>query len=487
MLLTNRRVALIYLCLAGMEAAWLLPLWLLAYRGAPAPLASFAILFVGLLAWMLALELLSLAGVQSPLYDVVALSAMAVIGLLLVRLVLYPGWPGLSLGWIGRAVSETANYRAGLIPPALMLIGFNLLLWQRATVATSRDLSFFSVGVAFRSGMLLLFAGGAVCAAVREVNLLPLLLTYFVLGLTAVALARISEKASEAQSAGATMTSRRLLQVLLAIGGTVGLIGVLAQGYTPEGVRGFLRLLNPLWQLLRPLLLALLFVLARLLDPVLIWLEQVVVRLLGSEAGFPEIATPATGAGQQPAPGAPASSWLGPLLIDVLIAIGIALAALALLVVLLLYLERVGRFGTRAEAEDEDGEAITLGGGILSRGLASLRNASRLLRRFGFSRQLLAAVSVQNIYANLCRLAGRQGHPRPPAQPPDDYLATLTRVFPDHEPALARITAAYMRVHYGDQPVTPAELTQVRADYRVVRDDSGDGETRRRGDGETRR
>ncbi len=106
----------------------------------------------------------------------------------------------------------------------------------------------------------------------------------------------------------------------------------------------------------------------------------------------------------------------------------------------------------------------------MGRGLAALRNASRLLRRFGLSRQLLAAVSVQNIYANLCRLAGRQGQPRPATQPPDDYLATLHRVFPGHEPALERITAAYMRVHYGDQPVTAAELAALRADYRTVRE-----------------
>lgn len=470
MLLTNRRVALIYLCLAGTEAAWLLPLWLLAYRAAPAPLASFAILFGGLLAWMLALELLSRAGVKSPLYDLIALGALAVTSLLLVRLVLYGGWPGLGLGWLGRAAVETMDYRAGMVPPALALIGFNLLLWQRATVATSRDLSFFGVGVAFRSGLLLLLAGGAICAAVRGVNLLPLLWAYFALGLTAVALARISEKASEAQSAGAAVPLRRLAQVLFAIGGTVGLIGVLAQGYTPAGVRSFLRLFDPLWQFLRPLFLALLFLLARLLNPVLLWFEQVVIRLLGSQANLPEVAIAPPAVGEQAASQEGIASWLGPLLVDAAIVIGIALAALALLVVLLLYLERVGRIGVRTEAEAEDGETVTLGGGILARGLASLRNASRLLRRFGVGRQLLAAVSVQNIYANLCRLAAREGRPRPPAQPPDDYLPALGRAFPGHEAALARITAAYMRVHYGDQPVTAAELAVLRQDYRAVRE-----------------
>ena len=48
------------------------------------------------------------------------------------------------------------------------LIAINLVLWQRATSATSRDPSFFNVGVSFRLGMLLLIAGAGLlsfCAA----------------------------------------------------------------------------------------------------------------------------------------------------------------------------------------------------------------------------------------------------------------------------------------------------------------------------------
>jgi hypothetical protein len=92
------------------------------------------------------------------------------------------------------------------------------------------------------------------------------------------------------------------------------------------------------------------------------------------------------------------------------------------------------------------------------------------VRRFGVSRQLLAAVSVQNIYANLCRLARQRGYPRRPAQPPDAYLPVLTQAFAGHEEALERITAAYMRVHYGDRSVSMDELSALRADYRAVRE-----------------
>jgi len=91
------------------------------------------------------------------------------------------------------------------------------------------------------------------------------------------------------------------------------------------------------------------------------------------------------------------------------------------------------------------------------------------VRRFGFGRQLLAAISVQNMYANLSRVASRRGYARHPAQPPDDYLPILVQAFGGHEEPLSRITEAYMRVHYGDQPVTRADLTQLRRDYDEAR------------------
>jgi hypothetical protein len=87
------------------------------------------------------------------------------------------------------------------------------------------------------------------------------------------------------------------------------------------------------------------------------------------------------------------------------------------------------------------------------------------VRRFGVGRQLLAAISVQNMYANLCRLAGQRGYPRHPAQPPDRYLPVLEQAFGGHNEALSRITMAYMRVHYGDRAVGIGELSRLRRDY----------------------
>lgn len=465
MLLTHRRAALLHLCLAVLQASWLTPFVLLLYPQPLGPSQALGGLAAALVIWMLALELLS-RRLDSPAFDAVSLALMALTSLLAVRLLLYGGGPPLSLRWLGPAVRDALNFRAGL-PPALVIVGANLLLWQRATAATSRDLTFFGVGVTFRGGMLLLFLGGGIYAAVRGVELLALLWVYFAVGLLAVSLARISEKALDAQSAGAILPARRLAQVVVAVAATLGLALVASLAYSPAGLRRFLALFNPLWELLRPLLLALLLLLGRVMDPFLIWLEGVVLRLLRSPAATEDIA-PAAAAGNAPAAPGGLPAWPLQLASDILILVLIIGAALGLIVFLLLYLERVRGGRGRAEGEEEGQERGTFGRGILGRGFNALRDAVRLTRRFGLSRQLLAAISVQNIYANLTRIAGRHGRGRLPAQPPDAYLPVLATVFPGHDAALERITAAYMRVHYGDQPVSSAELAALRADYRAV-------------------
>lgn len=468
MLLANRRVAFLHLLLAAMQAAWIAPFLALVWTPALSPWEAYAIALGGLLAWMVVLELLSRAA-ESPRYDMLALGLLVASCLLLVRLVLYGGGRPWDLSWIGRSLADTANWTNGL-PPVVVLLAANLLLWQRASAATSRDLNFFSVGLTFRSGLLLLLLGGALVTGIRGAAPLGLLWLYLALGLSAVAVSRISEKATDAQSIGRLLPPRRLLQTLAAVSGAIGVSWLVSLIYTDAGIRGFFRLFDPLWQLLRPLLLALLVVLARLLNPGLLWLEAAITRMLASfSPDLAELGPPATGTAAGPNPFERLPAWPFELARDALIIAGAVLAVLGLIIFLLLYLERVHKSGLAGEAEDEGLDRATFGGGILGRTLGSLRGAAGLVRRFGVGRDLLAAISVQNIYANVCRLARQRGRPRLPSQPPDDYLPVLAQVFPGQEERLRRITAAYMRVHYGDHPVQGEELTALREDYGVLR------------------
>jgi hypothetical protein len=472
MLLSDRTRALLYLCLAGMEAAWATPFFLLLYRRMPFIWAAYGLLLGALLAWILVLDLLNRTQVASPIYQIIVLGLIAITSLAI--LVLSPGAAALSRGPAG-----LLDFRSGIaVGVALALT--SLFLWQRATSATSRDLSFFNVGVSFRLGLLLLILGGAIAGALVPApgqpagqNLLPLLWLYLGFGLASVALARIDEKASEAQSAGRPLPLRRMVQLLLTIGVTLGIAGLLSRVYVPENIGRVLGLLVPVWRLIRPVAVAVGMLLLKLLGPLLEWLVTWLRAIF--ERGWTELQPVQT----EMAPSAEAESGilerlpssLTSALGNILLVLGILVAAGLVIGFFLLYLDRVRRRNRApAEEEEEGAEPVTMGAGLLNRGAQTLRGLAGLVRRFGVSRQLLAAVSVQNIYANLCRLARQRGYPRRPAQPPDAYLQVLTQAFAGHEEALERITAAYMRVHYGDRPVSMDELSTLRADYRAVRE-----------------
>ncbi len=53
---------------------------------------------------------------------------------------------------------------------------------------------------------------------------------------------------------------------------------------------------------------------------------------------------------------------------------------------------------------------------------------------------------------------------------PDEYLPILNQALPGQDVALQRLTRAYMRVHYGDHPISEGELSQIRADFRAIQE-----------------
>jgi hypothetical protein len=475
MLLTSRRWGLLHLCLAGMEMAWLTPFFLLVYRPLDnrAPLLAFLGLFSALLIFILTLELLNYLEFDWPFYELTVLGLIVISSLLFVRLWRYLGMPWGDFSWLAITLGALFDFLHGF-RPELVLILTSVLLWQRAANATSRELDFFSVGLSFRSGLLLLILGASLFSALIGKDARPILWLYLGLGLTAVSLARTYDKAAGARSAGSQQSLRRWGQLLLSVGVTVVGAAWLSILVTPQSVKSNLGTwLKPLWRLLSPVMGLLRQVVLWLLEPIFLWLQWLIRWLLehwdtsvlegllsASESQF-ELDQASEQEGILSA--VPAWAWTGLRYLLILLAIAVLLS------LVLLFLGRVRSKSERDEAEEEHAEEITLGGATLGRGVRWLRDIAGLVRRFGLSRQLLAAISVQNIYANLCRLARRRGYPRHPAQPPDDYLPILAQAFAGWEEALIRITAAYMQVHYGDQPLTAAELAQIRQDYHRVR------------------
>src|SRR5512133_1271780 len=406
MLLANRRLALIYFCLAAMEVAWLTPYLLLFYWGVPGLSAwgLYAALLAALLAWMFALDFLSRRQVTSPRFELAVLGLIVLSSVLLVRTLLYPGLLLGDMHWFGRSLAALSDFNVGLRPEWTLIL-VNFFLWQRAASASSREVGFFSVGVSFRLDMLLLILGAALFGYFRGQDARPFLWLYFGLGLFAVSVARVHEGAVGARSSGRPLPWIRLAQLALAVGLTVVLAAGLSALYTSGAIKGFLGWLAPLWRLLGILLLRLLMLLFLILVPVLVWLQD---RLQGLD--LRPLADALTALRQAleplqqqagPAAGPVLPAWAGTALRD----LGILLVILLALGFVWLYLEKIRRQNVRDEAETEVGEEVTLGGSPLQRAAQRLRDWLALVRRFGLSPQLLAAVSVQNIYANICRLA----------------------------------------------------------------------------------
>ena len=209
MLLTNRRLGLLLFCLAGMEIAWITPFFLLFYRPVTdmSPWVVFVGLFGSLLAFMLILEILNLLQVDWPYYELAVIGLILVTSLLFVRFWLYRDVPLGNFRWLGNALGALFDFQQG-IRPEVMLILTSVLLWQRAANATSRDVGFFGVGVSFRLGLLLLILGASILSLLKGQDTRPILWLYLAMGLTAVAVARVHEKASDAWSAGSPPVTR---------------------------------------------------------------------------------------------------------------------------------------------------------------------------------------------------------------------------------------------------------------------------------------
>lgn len=473
MLLSDRYQGLIHFCLIGMEVSWITPFvaLLLHQQGWEwSATVVFARLLVVLLGWVLVLELLNKLGVDSPAYELVVSALVVVCSLLLVRSWLYAGAALGDFGWLRNVFDALFNIHLGL-RSELVLILASLLLWQRAASGTSRSLDFFDVGVSFRLGILLLVLGAGLLNYVTGEAVAALLWIYLALGLTAVAVSRIRDKAASARSAGRTLPLRRLIQLLATVGLTVGGVAWLSLFYTSAGLKTALGWLRPLWTVLGFLMRPLMYVLFWVVQIVLGFMDWVMRRVLAGmdltilKDLVENLSSLAVLLQQRGEGGLTLPPWLltglryAGVLLGILLAVGFVL----------LSLRKIRSRGRRQELEEASGEEVTFGGGTLGRGWRWLRDRAGLVRRFGLGRQLLAAISVQNIYANLCRLGSRRGYPRHPSQPPDDYLPVLVEAFQGHEEPLGRITAAYMRVHYGEHPVSRAELAELRRDYSQVR------------------
>jgi hypothetical protein len=344
----------------------------------------------------------------------------------------------------------------------LLLIITNYFLWLRVARYTDRSLTFFGIGVSFRLGMLLVVIGSTVLSYTTDLYYAAIfyMVLFFAFGLCAVALARIDQKAvGSANSSGALLPWDRFAQLWVAIIAVLGASLAAATVYTPQVIRSVLGWFAPVGRVLEWILTGITFALFWLLTPFLEWLAARMQEIIAESQPMQAplvIPTP------EPLTLAEAVQEFALLRYCI-----VATIIFGALIILLAIFGRMARRDRTAEPEETATEGGLRPGGI-NLGLDRLKNWLALLGRYGLGSQLLAAISVENIYANLTRVARQKGFPRHPAQGPDRYLPTLLQAFPDHETELTFITAAYIRVRYAERPITPQELDEIRAAYTII-------------------
>ncbi|MCB0188879.1 MAG: DUF4129 domain-containing protein, partial [Caldilineaceae bacterium] len=462
---------------AAMEVAWFLPFALALFiriqperTGLPAlllrsgtwsPLVFFVLCWGTLLAYLLTTDLLNQRRIDFPRRELLMIAMIIVTFLITARLLLFPARPLLDISWLGTVLGAIFNQGPGS-SAVFFLLMLNLFLWLRVAVATDRSLTFFSVGVSFRLGVLLTLVGNSwlmLSTGLPIQDSLSYLWLFFTFGLLAIALARVDEKAFQAtQSSGGILPWPRFLQLVLTTLLAVGLAAYAAHLYTPSVIRAIVGWFSPLWRVLGAVALRIFSVLFWFLTPLLEWLSAMVRSLLAQLEPI-ETGTQAYGEVELQS----RQLDLAQLMRDHDL-IRYLLIGIVLLIVFALIAFFVARTRERiiaAEEEESHSSGMDFGRNPLHR----LRDLAALFRRYGLRPGLLAAISVQNIYANVSRLAARRGYSRGPAQPPAEYLRALHQAFPGYETTLSRLTAAYMRVHYGDQHITTEELSTLRNDY----------------------
>lgn len=83
--------------------------------------------------------------------------------------------------------------------------------------------------------------------------------------------------------------------------------------------------------------------------------------------------------------------------------------------------------------------------------------------------QVLAAARIRFIYRSMISLSRKRGVDRHPALTPLEFIPRLASVFPKEPEAVETITAAYVRVRYGEYPETLQEVAAVQRAWDAIR------------------
>jgi hypothetical protein len=447
------------------------------------------------LLWLVVLMLFAfnltrlMSSVQLPTQHQQTVMAVTLFLIIIVTLPIFfhDGSPVFRFGWVAelmQAINETKN---NLWLQDAIVFGAILLVWSRGLKLGRREYSISRAGLRLRVGGLLIAPMVVWLANTRLLwDSSPYILLFFLAGVTAVALIRAEEIEKGHSGQALALDPRWLTAVLLASLLTIFLAGAIAIIVSGESATGIIGWLAPAWISLRFIgtvaVTTLFFLLipflqmidiltnwiGNVLDVIVPWMaakwaffgkivgkffinKRVSLRPLGEESIFPFLENrfifdEIEGLGFQLSRNAQ--------IIIVLLAISIIL--LIALAVNRLYQQTavIIRKSKQIQSQDDPLEDESL--------------LQRLLGRLGILRNWQTAVSIRRLYRKMLRAADGSGYPRLEAETPYEFLKTLSKTWPDNRRETELITAAYVKIRYGELPETDAELEAIKSAWRTL-------------------
>lgn len=460
----NWRKEALYATLVAAEMCWFTPWFLMIIHqaGITTPYSTALTLGILVLAVIYFSRILDRLQLDLLYQRGILIVAVVITTPLIIHFLLYPNYGWFDWGWLGKAGESLLHFYS--LPPEAGISAVALFLWWRGISIGQRNLTFQGIAFSFRLGVLLLVFSMPLLSISATYNSTMFILAFFFFSLMAVALARVEEVNRAKGGVGAPFNLTWLAILLGSIAAVLVTAWLVSQVYSIEGFSQVFRWLRPVYDPLLKVVEYILTLLLRLLSPFLQWL----LRIL--QEGFASLTQNVEDFNLTPVPPLEFQEEepikTPRLLMDALRYICLGLTGAGILAALALGLRRrLDRQRRGDEIRESLWSSAALTDGMLNSlrdGWDRLKDMAGLVGRFGPGMRLYAAVSIRKIYANMARLAAKQGFPRQPAQTPYEYLPALGLAFPDCQAEATAITEAYVKVHYGEVTESLRELQRIR-------------------------
>ncbi len=452
-----------HLLAGAMEALWIAPWFaIMLPQARQIPIYGLlAYVVANLLVALLLVRLLDSRGIYEDLRQMLFLLLLVVVVLLSAGTLLAP-LAGDAAQMIDENVVEPV--RVLTLPPILPILALLGFVWWRGlrlgiVMPTP-------VRVAFGMRLGILFFLVAAIFPDAQVAVMASLSPFFFCGLLGTSLARaisLRESGGQAVSFGPRWT----IFMILAAAGTT-LIGFLISaglsGLDPDAIAG----------VFQPVIAAILLVFTILMTPLFLVIQAIAEAILSAFGGqlmgnFMEptsLSNIIEGTPQQQTGALEDLFNRIQQFFDLFGGVGGCLTIVVVLIVVAIIVLTLGRRQRAALPQDEEREDLdgdTLGGlrDLFQRGLNAMNSMLHAVGQFGLGRDLFAALTIRRAYAQMARLAAKQGYPRPVSQTPYEYQTVLDQAFPAVQADIDMITDAYVRVHYGEVPENADALKHV--------------------------